>query len=429
MKQSLKSIIAYIPVVALIMVVLSQPFIYGEIERWALITFFVSLALDYLLNQRYRTFVWTREKWTFVAFIVFFLMIYLWNIGGAQPRYFLKMVETRLPYLGFGIIGILGLNDKFRLRYFAYAVIASAVLMVLFLLFKTNFHPFEMCGDTVLFNIMRRQYINSHMLVNLYFNSALICVAYILLNRHIVRGAKIVSGISGVIVAFALLISEGRTGLLTSFLIVAVVLTIIVWRWKKWMVLPLYLVLLTTFGVVFHLNQRMQRITQVDDPRLVIWRLSADMIKERPLLGYGPVEARSQFVERGLQDEEFCRRYADSYFHMPIIVDGSPDKFAMHPHNAYMETMLQFGVVGLIVLLLTVLLPLIFAPPSRRLFIALTVLAFCMQGMFESIGPQLSSLSYSIWICLWLQGRGSSQGIIETNASTQSEYAADGSVL
>lgn len=428
MNQTLKAILAYIPVVALIIVILSQPFVYGEIERWALIVFFVSFALDYLLNQRYRTFVWIRDKWTFVAFIVFFLMLYLWNIGGEQPRYFLKIVEPRLPYLGFGIIGILGLNDKFRLRYFAYAVIASVVLMVLFLLVKTDFHPFEMCGETILFNLMRRQYINSHMLVNMYFNLALICVAYIVLNRHIAHSAKILSGIGGCVAAFALLISEGRTGLLTSLVIVAIVLTIIVWRWKKWMLLPLYIVLLASFGVVFHFNQRMQRIVQVDDPRLVIWRLSVDLIKERPLLGYGPTEARRQFVERGLQDEEFCRRYADSYFHMPIVVDGRPDKFAMHPHNAYLETVLQFGVVGLVVLLLTVLLPLIFTPTYRRLFIGLTVLAFCLQGLFESIGPQLSALSYSIWICLWLQGSGSSHSISGTTASTPSESAADDSV-
>ena len=427
MNQTFRTILAYIPVVALIIVILSQPFVYGEIERWALIVFFVSFALDYCVNRRYRTFAWTRDKWVFVAFIVFFLMIYLWNIGGEQPRYFLKIIEQRLPYLGFGIIGILGLNDKFRLRYFAYAVIASVVLMVLFLLVKTDFQPFEMCGETILFNIMRRQYINSHMLVNMYFNLALICVAYIVLNRHIGFSAKILSGIGGCVAAFALLISEGRTGLLTSFLIVAIVLTIIVWRWKKWLLLPLYIVLFATFGVVFHFNQRMQRIVQVDDPRLVIWRLSVDLIKERPLLGYGPVEARRQFVERGLQDEEFCRRYADSYFHLPIVVDGSPDKFAMHPHNAYLETILQFGVVGLVVLLLTVLLPLIFTPTSRRLFIGLAVLAFCLQGMFESIGPQLSALSYSIWICLWLQGRGLSQSISGTNASTPSESAADDS--
>ena len=109
MNQTLRTILAYIPVVALIIVILSQPFVYGEIERWALIVFFVSFALDYFVNRRYRTFAWTRDKWVFVAFIVFFLMIYLWNIGGEQPRYFLKIIEQRLPYLGFGIIGILGL--------------------------------------------------------------------------------------------------------------------------------------------------------------------------------------------------------------------------------------------------------------------------------------------------------------------------------
>ncbi len=398
----LKTILAYLPVVSLLAVVCTLPFYYGNVLRWSLISFFFTFLLDYAVNQRYNAFTWNAGKWTFFVFICFFLMTYLWNIGGETSYHFLRVVNYRLPYLGFGVVGILGLNDKFRLRYFIYAALLTSVLIILFLLFQTQFNPFERVGESNLFNQVRVRYINSHMIANNYFNLTLIGVAYLLLNKTIAWRAKIAIALAGLLVYFAVFISEGRSGQLASFLIVSFVSTFAIWRWKKWLLLPLFFALALLATSLFYVNPRIERAVSQGDERFVLWRVAVELIVEKPICGYGISAAREKYVETGLNDSEFCERYANSYFLHAQNLGHTPDVYSMSPHNAYLDTWLQNGILGVLVLFASFILPL-FYPTCNRLFLLLIVMVFALQCMFDTIGTHLSALAYTMWICLWCQ--------------------------
>ena len=78
----------------------------------------------------------------------------------------------------------------------------------------------------------------------------------------------------------------------------------------------------------------------------------------------------------------------------------------MHPHNLFLETLLEFGIVGLTVLLFLLFFPLTTGEINKRIYIWMFIGAFSIQAMFETLGNHLLPILFVLIVVLWNQGKG-----------------------
>jgi O-antigen ligase len=143
--------------------------------------------------------------------------------------------------------------------------------------------------------------------------------------------------------SFAIMLGQaltgGRTGYLT-WIMIGIVFAAIRWR-KLLLIIPIVLSVVLT--LVPAVRERMlQGIGQDDGTEMneyemtsgrnLAWPYVIDGIKEAPVLGHG----RQAMATTGIRD----RLWAELRESFP------------HPHNAYLETLLDNGIIGLVVVLL-----------------------------------------------------------------------------
>jgi O-antigen ligase len=162
--------------------------------------------------------------------------------------------------------------------------------------------------------------------------------------RTLVRGFWRQLAVVGlaVVALFAQSLTAGRTGYATW---VVVGLALCLLRWRKYLLfapLVVVLVVVAVPGAVQRLTQgfgqadELQGTDAVDEyavtsGRNLIWPYVIEKIKERPVVGYGRLAMKTT----GLQD-----------FLWTELGEGFP-----HPHNAYLELLLDNGVVGAVLVL------------------------------------------------------------------------------
>jgi O-antigen ligase len=162
--------------------------------------------------------------------------------------------------------------------------------------------------------------------------------------RTLVRGFWLQSGVVllSVLALFAQSLTAGRTGYATW---VVVGLALCLLRWRKYLLFaPLVAVLIVAAvpGAVERFTQgfgqadELQGTVAVDEyavtsGRNLIWPYVIEKIKERPVFGYGRLAMKTT----GLQD-----------FLWTELGEGFP-----HPHNAYLELLIDNGVVGALMVL------------------------------------------------------------------------------
>lgn len=101
--------------------------------------------------------------------------------------------------------------------------------------------------------------------------------------------------------------------------------------------------------------------------RLYMWKTVSELIKERPVFGYGIRGGRFATL----------KRYEDDGFEMGVKGD-------YHGHNQYLESMLMAGIPGLMLLLSMIFSVLRRAFTARNFLLLLTVIHFMSQSVFES---------------------------------------------
>ena len=142
------------------------------------------------------------------------------------------------------------------------------------------------------------------------------------------------------------------------------------------------------------------------DPRSIIWEVTIELIKEKPFFGYGASKGRQKFVEAGMNNQEFVDRYAGPFIINNPLCNGEKGLSMMHPHNLFLETLLEFGIVGLTVLLFLLFFPLTTGEINKRIYIWMFIGAFSIQAMFETLGNHLLPILFVLIVVLWNQGKG-----------------------
>ncbi|MGB2986395.1 MAG: O-antigen ligase family protein [Phycisphaerae bacterium] len=141
---------------------------------------------------------------------------------------------------------------------------------------------------------------------------------------------------AALLVAYAQALTAGRMGYLTWG---AVGLTLCLLRWRKYLVLLPVVVVVIGLAVPGAVERALRGFGETDVTgevyiddyevtagRTLMWPIVIDKIGESPLVGYG----RQAMVRTGLRDH-IRNQYGDGF---------------RHPHNAYLEWLLDNGMVG-----------------------------------------------------------------------------------
>jgi O-antigen ligase len=131
-------------------------------------------------------------------------------------------------------------------------------------------------------------------------------------------------------------------------------------------------------------NQRQGDLISDWQPRLIIWASATEAIAEQPAFGYG----------LGGGQRELEKRYARRGFTWGV-------EQSLNAHNQFLSTLLNFGIIGLGVLLLMLILPLAKATRSKNFlaisFITLMILFFMTESV---LFRQKGVIFFTFFYCL-----------------------------
>jgi O-antigen ligase len=124
--------------------------------------------------------------------------------------------------------------------------------------------------------------------------------------------------------------------------------------------------------------------------RLIMWTVTSELLMEHPMgLGTGNV------------DEYLHKRLNDYGFKQLVVED-------LNPHNQYLQTALEIGVLGLLILMVAISNAVYVAYKSRNYLLFFIVANFAFNMLFESMLQRQSGiLFFTFWICVLLLHYGS----------------------
>ena len=398
------TILNYINLLSAILLTASLP-LFMRYQRPFLYIFFVTYILEFFFQKKWQNFRTDKLKWVFIAFLVFFLLIPLYQLFESNHDYAGKIMQTRLPFLAFGLIGLFGFNKLYKLHYFAVTVLVSSFLIFCFLVFyrvgvaDILFSSSEMHDPL---SLARKTFINNHMAVNSYLNSALIFLFY-LLNQKSVRKldfcfkiAYFIMGLS--VVALLLFPYEGRTGFLTAIIIISIMILYKVWKWKRFVAILLSFVVGFAAFLLIVEHPRMNQQQFENNPRLVLWNISTDMIAKKPIFGYGSSTAADIFITKCTKSPQVKATQDE----LLLRVIAEKNIVGAHPHNQYLQTTMEFGMIGLFLLLFFHIYPIFVVCEKRRIYVFLFLFISALQATTDVYGCGYYPLMFVMILTLLL---------------------------
>jgi len=373
-------------------------FMFSEfsVARIALYSFFISYFIEIFTDSKLKAFKLDKTSIYFITIIVFFLLAFVHFPFEQSNEYRNELIERRLSLLGFGIVGVLGVNQLFKFKYFLYVFIATSVFAILFIFSHLDISEFIRRPDrSDMFTATRILYVNSHMKFNFYLNVSIICIWY-LLKKHwssisIWKIGFVIPGLT--LLMYVLSITEGRSGFIAgTLLMLSFVFLELVNRWRIIGVISVLLLPLIFVGIV-STQRRMNEEMVKREPRLFLWESAWNVAKEKPVLGYGISDAQATFNAERIQNQD------QSYENYAIGLSF------IDSHNQYLQTTMEFGFAGLILLLFLYMFP-IFISDKRRKFFAIYIIFLCLfQSVFDMFITGTFSLLFGILMIMILRAQ------------------------
>ncbi len=181
-------------------------------------------------------------------------------------------------------------------------------------------------------------------------------------------------------------ISASKTGLISLIIIHSSVIIYWITREKKWLkgltiIAAFLLILITIYSTSSKVKERLNEfitVTTTGDTssrsttaaRVEIWKIALELIKKEPFLGYGTEAGNDKLIE-----EYKNKGFLDLY------------QKQLNAHNQFLQTALDTGLLGGIVLLLFFAIPIVFAIKKREylylFFLLLVLFNFLTEAMLE----------------------------------------------
>ena len=128
MKDKLILAINYINLIAALYLAATSIYYY-HIQKVGFILFFSTYFIELFLEKKWKTIQFNKKTLYFVVLIFFFSLALIYYPFDSE-KYFIPLMNKRFSLLGFGLVGLFGLNKKFKLSYFINIFVVSAVLAI-----------------------------------------------------------------------------------------------------------------------------------------------------------------------------------------------------------------------------------------------------------------------------------------------------------
>jgi len=239
--------------------------------------------------------------------------------------------------------------------------------------------------------------IRNHATQGMIFSVTLFLMSvFLLFKKHIMSIRRLwILGLMLIILGVLVYMTPGRSGYL-AFMVVTVYLGYLLFRAKLYKMLSVVFLLsstllLTSPLVVERIELGVKEMQHVDPAniesssmgmRMVLWKHTIELIKDRPLLGFGT----------GGFEEAYSQKIKDN---------PEWEKNIMHdPHNQFLKIWVEMGMLGLIVFL-SMLASSLFQKSSKMYFhLGIGVLlAWCATSLFSS---HFSTFTEGRFIYIWL---------------------------
>ena len=385
---------------------------YNRYQQWALCATGGLYVIDYLLNRRWRSFQWKRENWVMVAMIGFFLLLILRNVvdGFEMTRLFSHQIELLAPFFVLALIGILGVDHALTKRQIAYTTVLTSLAVIIATLvlcaMKAPIPEYIWIDSPLtLYHVQMHQYIGTHMSLDLYMNIALI-FGLMMATQSGNKKEKVFFGISSGLIAVNTCLSDGRSGMLATLLIIGIVA--ICEGWKRWgykALVGLVLCLGLAGGFIalngrFHLpSQLTDESSAQADPRLCLWKYTYGWIEERPILGHG-YGIEEAYIAGAFADKDVKTHYIDMMAMTGLLTFETMAE--VHPHNTFLLLWLEAGILAPLALILIFVLACLLTKKEDRLYVILFSSVILWQAMFDSFCSVFQPTVICWFLLLWL---------------------------
>ena len=394
MKSKLSNYLNYINLLSFLSLAATSLYTYSFIMRISLYLFFISYFFEIILEEKWKSVRFEKRTIYFLVIIVFFLLAPISSLFDNTPVYVNYLLERRLPLLGFSIVGILGLNKLYTVKHLLKTIILSALITIIYLIFyKIGIKEFisNNLRDDI-FADFRSRYVHGHMMFNFYLNLSIIGIWYILSSNWKKIPWVIISLylVAFAIFIYVLLISEGRTGFTEASILILSSVFIQLWKLKKKAAIVLLVLMpFILFGAISH-HRRISKDSVETEPRLFLYKTAYSLIKEKPIFGYGLSDAQEKFdIER--------TKYQTESFRVWALTINNIDS-----HNQYLQTTLEFGFIGLLLLLFIYYFPIFIVDNSRLTLLLLFSGLYSYHSIFDMFITGQFALVFSLIILLIL---------------------------
>ncbi|MFI3296501.1 MAG: O-antigen ligase family protein [bacterium] len=393
-KFNIPKIVEYSTVATSLLLAASLIFEIGLV-RIPVTLFCCSVFADIIINRRWKNAKWDKSKLIFIAMILYYLLGWVSHSFETENLdLFYREIENRLPFIAFGIIGLLGwVTPKLKPQHIAIVMIATSLIctlwswttMLMIEELPNNFGEYQ--------HLFIEHRVNSHMVYNIYLNTTILFSIYSLLHTSKFK-SKIAYG-SAIAVLYAILLTtEGRVGFFTANLLIFGVISYLVFRRKRLLfTIPYTAIAIILFGAVIMSHEKVK--DSADDPRIAIWENTINLIKEKPIFGHAINGARIAFIENRYNNEEFAH-------YLNFLEEENKDIVDAHPHNVFLNSMLEFGIIGILLLGFIYAYPLFVLRGERFVYTIGFIMIIGVQSLFESYTSWGVPLMLFLWLLTYL---------------------------
>ena len=214
-----KQLIFYLQLLSGTVLFASIPIYFNAITRWSMIVFLVTSLIDGILQKRYaQTSLFSIEKLPFWACIATYALLYLYLPIDHAAAHWSILAESRLAFLLFGIVGIIG-TQRIPTKILAYTSIIVSVCLIAYVALQLDANHWRWDYWYKRFNYVRATQVHAHMAFNMYLNIAMASCFWLIKNyRSWLKSIPLVL----LILLFygCTSISDGRIGILCGNIIV-----------------------------------------------------------------------------------------------------------------------------------------------------------------------------------------------------------------
>ena len=345
------------------------------IQKWIIAFFFISYIIEFFVQKKWKGIQINKTRIFYLIVASFILLAFMYFPFEKTHIYFWWLMQKRLALFGFAGVGFFGVNNKYKLSYFLNTFIIFSIVSIFYILFiRVGFMEFISNPQRFeVFNLSRNNYVNMHRVFNLYLNISLISIWFILSNswQKVVLWKRCLYFSASAVILFTLLISEGRSGFLAAISLLLIIVFNEIRKKKKIVGIILSIIVIMTTLVVAINHQGVSEKKFETDNRWFLWQSASSVIKENPIWGHGISDAQVHFdaARKLYQTEEYRLFFINSK-----VLDS---------HNQFLQTTMEFGIFGLLILMFIYFFPSIIADKERRLFSVMLMFLCFLQSMFD----------------------------------------------